>query len=1174
MSDSIALIDDAYRLDDRYRREDGRIFLTGTQALVRLALMQHRLDLSRGLNTAGFISGYRGSPLGGFDQELWRQKKWLSEEHIHFEPGINEDLAATAVWGTQQIGTYRPARYDGVFAFWYGKGNGVDRTGDAFRLANAHGTQSLGGVLAFAGDDHAAQSSIIPHQTDQIFEAVMMPILNPASIAEYLELGLAGIAMSRFAGTWVAFKTITEIVESGRTVDLADIRRSFVVPRDIVIPAHGFNIDPDLEWPAQRLELERRLQDERLPAAQAFARANGLDRIIYRGTRARLGLVTTGKSHGDVLEALDQLGIDRPTAEGLGLSIYKVALTWPLEPEGLSAFVEGLEEIFVIEEKRSLVERQVRELLYNRPAGRRPRVVGKQDEAGARLLSPNSELSPETLVEALASRLLLLGGDATRLVTLRLDEWRSKRRCAPLAPASLTRTPFFCSGCPHNTSTRLPPGSTAGGGTGCHLMVVGQGRNTETFTQMGGEGAQWVGEAPFSQASHIFQNLGDGTFQHSGSLAIRQAVAAKSNITFKVLFNDAVAMTGGQAPEGQLTVRKVAEIALAEGVAATIVVTDEPARYAATTLPPNVTVHPREDLDAVQRGLREAAGVTVLVYDQTCAAEKRRRRKRGLMEDPARRLFINQRVCEGCGDCVEESNCISVEPVDTIYGRKRQINQSTCNKDYSCVQGFCPSFVSVEGGHLRRPASGLLDGLHGLVAALPTPVVYRKESGAVYNMLVAGIGGTGVVTIGALLSMAAHLDGKTASVLDFTGLAQKNGAVVSHLRIAERPEPVHAVRVPDGSADLLVGCDLVVSAGSDILQAVSDRRTHAALNLEAVPTAALVKDSAQDFPASALRQRLEKSLADAVFIDATELATRLFGDAIATNLLLLGFACQKGWLPVSLAALERAIELNGVAAEKNRQILGAGRLYAVDKAAVEEAAGLRPEARGQHAPETLIASFALELEAYQNRQYAARFLRLLDTVRDAEQRLLPGTTALTEATARSYFKLLAIKDEYEVARLFTNGEFERSLRETFDGTPRLRFHMAPPIFARQNPETGKVDKMTLGSWVLPVLKILAHFRSIRGRWFDPFAYTDERRFERTLIVNFERLIADILSSLTPANHRLAVELAELPMRIRGYGHIKRRSAEIQARHQIELLGRFLEASGDEQGTFPEIRTAI
>ncbi len=1174
MPDSAPHFDDAYQLDDRYRREDGRIFLTGTQALVRLALMQHRLDFSRGLNTAGFISGYRGSPLGGFDQELWRQKKWLSGEHIHFEPGLNEDLAATAVWGTQQIGTYRPARYDGVFAFWYGKGNGVDRTGDAFRLANAHGTQSLGGVLAFAGDDHAAQSSIIPHQTDQIFEAVMMPILNPASITEYLELGLAGIAMSRFAGTWVAFKTITEIVESGRTIDLAGIRRSFVVPRDIVVPAHGFNIDPGLEWPAQRLELERRLQDERLPAAQAFARANGLDKVIYRGPRARLGLVTTGKSHQDVLEALGQLGIDRRAAEGLGLSIYKVALTWPLEPDGLSEFVEGLEEIFVIEEKRSLVERQVRELLYNRPANRRPCVVGKQDETGARLLSPNSELSPETLVEALASRLLRLGGDTASLVTLRLNEWRSRRRHAPLAAASLTRTPFFCSGCPHNTSTRLPLGSTAGGGTGCHLMVVGQGRNTETYTQMGGEGAQWLGEAPFSQVPHIFQNLGDGTFQHSGSLAIRQAVAAGSNITFKVLFNDAVAMTGGQAPEGQLTVEKVAKLTLAEGVAATIVVTDDPARYAEATLPPDVAVHHREELDAVQKELRETAGVTVLIYDQTCAAEKRRRRKRGLMEDPTRRLFINKRVCEGCGDCVEESNCISVEPVDTIYGRKRQINQSTCNKDYSCVNGFCPSFVSVEGGRLRRPAPKSLDGLDALVAALPTPAVYGEESSDICNILVAGIGGTGVVTIGALLSMAAHLDGKTATALDFTGLAQKNGAVISHLRIARRSEPIHAVRVPDGSTDLLIGCDLVVSASSDILKAVAGRRTHAVLNLEAVPTAALVKDSGQDFPAAALRQGLEKNLSDADFIDATALATKLFGDAIATNLLLLGFACQKGWLPVSLAALERAIELNGVAAEKNRQILGVGRLYAVHKAVIEKAAGLTSEPPEQPTLETLVASFARELEAYQNPKYAARFLRLIDTVRETERRLLPGTTALAEATARSYFKLLAIKDEYEVARLFTNGEFERSLSETFEGAPRLKFHMAPPILARPNLETGKVDKMTFGGWVMPVLRIIARFRSVRGRWFDPFAYTDERRFERELIANFEGLVAGILSSLTPANHGLAVEIAKIPMRIRGYGHIKKRSAEIQAQRQTELLGRFLAASDAVQNVSPEVRVTI
>ncbi|WP_334127623.1 indolepyruvate ferredoxin oxidoreductase family protein [Sneathiella sp.] len=1151
-------------LDDKYELERGQVFLTGTQALVRIPIMQRQRDAAAGLKTGGFISGYRGSPLGLYDQTLWKAKPFLKNNDIHFQPGVNEDLAATSVWGTQQLPMFGKTDFDGVFGIWYGKGPGVDRSGDAFKHGNMAGTSAHGGVLVLMGDDHMAKSSTVAHQSEHALIAAMMPVLNPATVQEYLDYGLYAIALSRYSGVWVGMKCLTDTVESSATVDVSPDRVEIVLPEDIEPPADGVHI----RWPDNSIAQETRLVRHKLPMVKAFVRANRLDRITADSTRRRIGIVTTGKSWLDVEQALGDLGIYEEEIEEIGLSIYKVACPWPLEPEGLIEFAMGLDEIFVIEEKRSLIEDQIARILYGMEA--HPMLVGKEDEEGEMLLPSDGELTPTMVAKAIASRLKLRDLPARVEEGIAVAEARESGNTMPAAP--ITRSPWFCSGCPHNSSTNVPDGSRAMAGIGCHTMAIYMpNRRTETFTHMGAEGANWIGQSPFSNETHIFQNLGDGTYYHSGLLAIRAAAAANVNITYKILFNDAVAMTGGQPFDGPLSPWLISQQVHSEGVKKVVVVTDEPEKYAADTpWAPGVSIFHRDDLDKVQRELREIEGVTVLIYDQTCAAEKRRRRKRGTFPDPAKRVFINELVCEGCGDCGVVSNCVSVKPLETEFGRKRVIDQSSCNKDFSCVKGFCPSFVTVEGGGLRKPekkevTSSVIDIMNP-AANLPEPALPAIDG--LYNILVTGIGGTGVITVGALLGMAAHVEGKGASILDQTGLAQKNGAVMSHVRLAAAATDLAGTRIPSRQTDVVIGCDLVVAASRDALKTYDLGRTKAIINDYVVPVAAftLAPDLAMDRDSltDLLSQNLGREQAE--FIDSTTLATALMGDSIAANLFLLGYAFQRGVIPLRLASIETAIELNGVAVDANKRSFAWGRRAAADRAEVEKIA--RPSQRAQSAapedPLTLRSEF---LKNYQNGRYARRYLKLVEEVRAAEEKAVPGATALTDAVMRYAFKLMAYKDEYEVARLYTDGSFKRKLEAEFEGDYKLKFHLAPPIMAKRNPETGHLVKREFGPAMMTAFGLLAKFRFLRGTALDPFGRTEERQAERALIKEYEETMRELAASLTPANHALAVEIASVPEHIRGYGHVKERHMKAAATERDSLLGRF--RAGDVQSLAAE-----
>jgi len=1140
-------------LEDKYTLQSGRIFLSGIQALVRLPLMQRARDRAAGRNTAGFISGYRGSPLGAYDSALWQAKALLEQNDIRFQPGLNEDLAATAVWGSQQVGLFPGANVDGVFGIWYGKGPGVDRSLDVLRHANWAGTSPNGGVLAIAGDDHGAQSTTTAYQCEQAFEAAMMPILNPATIQDYLDLGLLGFALSRFSGCWVAFKATSEAVDSSASVYVDPQRVAVMMPRDFEMPPGGLHI----RWPRGGMdwavEQERRLHGPKLAAAQAFARANCLDRVVIDSPQPRLGIVTTGKAYLDVRQALAELGITEQRAAALGIRVYKVALAWPIERERALAFAQGVKDILVVEEKRGFVENQLVKLFYNVEAAHRPSIVGKTDETGAVLLPSTGELTPTMVARAIVARLRRLGDSAP--FDERLARLEAFERPAPPVSA-IQRTPFFCSGCPHNTSTRVPEGSRAMAGIGCHSMALFMPeRHTATLTHMGGEGANWIGQAPFTAERHVFQNLGDGTYAHSGLMAIRAAAAAGVNITYKILYNDAVAMTGGQPVEGAMTVPQIAQQVLAEGARRVAVVADEPGKYPKRAgFPAGVAIRHRDDLDAVQRELRAISGLTVLIYDQTCAAEKRRRRKRGKFPDPPQRVFINDAVCEGCGDCSDKSNCIAVLPVETALGRKRRIDQSNCNKDFSCLKGFCPSFVTVRGATPRQ-LGGLAanDSLFAVIPEPKSPPLQRP-----YSILVTGIGGTGVVTLGALIGMAAHLEGKGCTVLDISGLAQKNGAVMSHVRLAPKPEDLHAVRVASGGADVLLACDPVVAASPAALSRLQTGATKAIINSDAQPTAAFIFKPDIDFETTKILQAIKTAVGDgsADSIDATGLAAALMGDSIAANLFMLGHAFQKGLLPLTLAAIARAIELNAVAVDANKRSFAWGRLAAHDRAQVE--ALVRGAFRDDAAPEpqgldALVEHRAAFLKSYQDAAYAQRYRNAVRTICVAEAKLARGFSGLTEAAARNLFTLMAYKDEYEVARLYTDGAFIKKLQRQFDGDFTFDYHLAPPLLARRDPATGEPKKRVFGPWMRHVFKVLTWLRPLRGTALDPFGYTQERRMERRLIADYEAILRELSVSLSPENHALAVEIASLPAKMRGFGHIKARNVESAKACEAELL---------------------
>ncbi len=1147
----------SYKLDDRYAQQSGRVYLTGVQALVRLPLEQRRRDAAAGLRTAGFISGYRGSPLGTYDMGLWQARDELAAHDVRFEPGVNEDLAATAVWGSQQATLHAGAKYDGVFGIWYGKGPGVDRSCDALKHANYAGTAAHGGVLALCGDDPAARSSSIAHQSEPALIHCAIPVFNPSSVQEYLDLGLYGFALSRYAGLWVAMKCLTDTVDSARSVDVGAERVQIVTPRDFEMPPGGLSI----RWGNLPLDVERRMYQQRLPAAQAFVRANGLDRTAFgaNGTR-RLGIVTAGKGYLDVRQALDDLGIDEERAAAIGLSVYKVAMVWPLEPEGARRFCAGLEDVLVIEEKRALIEEQLARILYNLPD--RPRLLGKHDESGAPLVPSEGELAPGTVAEILR-----------RWLECRVPELaatlppRTPDAIAAVA-GGLMRLPSFCSGCPHNVSTVVPEGSIALGGIGCHGMAVWlPERRTLAVTQMGGEGANWIGQAPFVDTKHIFQNIGDGTYFHSGLLAIRAAVAANVNITYKILLNGAVAMTGGQPIEGEpaldgaVTAPEVARQLDAERVRRIAVVSDAPDKYGADSrFPPGVTFHHRDELDRVQRALRDIEGVSAIIYDQSCAAEARRLRKQGALPEPDRRVVINELVCEGCGDCSVQSNCISIEPIETDFGRKRRINQSSCNKDFSCLNGYCPSFVTIVGGELRKSGGQALDpGGEDLFANLPEPA--QAPLAQPWNVLVTGIGGSGVVTVGALIGMAAHLEGKGASVLDVTGLAQKNGAVTSHVRVALRPEDLHATRIAAGGCDLVLGSDIVVTSGADSLLRMGKGRSTAIVNRHVAPTAEFASRPDLDFSSDAMEQTIRAATGDGChFLDATEIATALLGDAIGTNLFLVGYALQRGLLPVSLAALLRAIELNGRAVAMNKRALSWGRLAAVDREAVERAA--RPSLRSDVAqtPPSLddfVAKRVAFLTAYQSAAYAERYRTRVQAVATRErERCGAGATPLADAVARYAFKLLAYKDEYEVARLWTDGSFRAQIDREFASWQRIELHLAPQLLNPRDPDTGRAKKRILGPWVFVMLRVMAAFKWLRGTPFDPFGWTAHRRSERALIAEYHATIDTLLTSLTPDNRDLAAEIASLPEAIRGYDLVKDKHLADATSKRRELLDAF------------------
>jgi indolepyruvate ferredoxin oxidoreductase len=1139
-------------LDDKYVLERGRVYLTGTQALVRLPMMQRQRDAAAGLNTGCFIAGYRGSPLGGFDQALWNARRFIEKNHIKFQPAINEEMAATAVWGSQQLGLFPGARYDGVFAMWYGKGPGVDRSGDALKHGNSAGTAPLGGVLALAGDDHVCKSSTLAHQSELAFIDAAIPVLHPAGVEEILDFGLYGWAMSRYSGCWVAFKTVAEQMDSSASIAVDPGRIQIVLPDDFAMPPGGLNI----RWPDAPLDQELRLHRYKLAAAVAFARANRLDRVVIAAPNPRFGIVTTGKSYLDVRQALDDLGIGDAEAAELGLALYKVAMPWPLEPDGVRRFAEGLAELLVVEEKRAVIETQLKDQLYNWPADRRPKIVGKFDEQGNWILPSNGELTPGEIARVIARRLAALGGPSW--LDERVARLDAKERQSGGSVVPFQRTPYFCSGCPHNTSTRVPEGSRALAGIGCHYLSQFMDRSTATFTQMGGEGVPWIGQAPFTETRHVFANIGDGTYTHSGILAIRSAVAAGVNMTYKLLFNDAVAMTGGQPLDGGLTVPIVVRQLAAEGVRPIVVVTDEPHKYPpGAEFPHGTSVRHRDQLDLVQRELREVEGVTAIVYDQTCAAEKRRRRKRGRFPDPPQRVVINDLVCEGCGDCSTASNCLSVVPVETEFGRKRAIDQSSCNKDFSCLNGFCPSFVTVAGGSLKQRAAGDLaeDGL----PPLPEPAL--PDIAEPYGILVTGVGGTGVVTIGALVGMAAHLEGRGVTILDMTGLAQKGGAVYSHVRIAERPEQIHAVRIAAGAARLLLGCDLVVSASAEALSKLDPATSRAIVNRHETITGDFTRNPDLPFPGAELCRSIEAATGadNAEFIDATRLATGLLGDAIATNLFMLGHAYQQGLVPVSAAAIERAIELNAVAVPFNLAAFRWGRRAALDRALVEARAVPKdavPEShRLSESLDDIIARRVEFLTAYQDAAYAARYAERIVRLRAAEARL-GGGHAVTEAAARALFKLMAYKDEYEVARLYTDSDFLKRVAGQFEGPYELRFHLAPPLLAERDPATGHLKKRTYGPWMLTAFRLLARLRGLRGTPFDIFGRTAERRCERQLIGEYETVLDEITASLAPQNRAAAAELAALPLEIRGFGHIKEANIARTKAKEAGLVARF------------------
>ena len=1157
------MVKHAVALDDKYTQDQGQVFASSVQALVRLPLVQKRLDELAGWNTAGFISGYRGSPIGVYDAALWRAKAHLARHNIEFLPAVNEELALTAVRGTQQLNWYDKPKYDDVFAIWYGKMLGVDRAHEALKMGNFEGSSKKGGVLVVAGDDHGGKSSATAQGSEQSLAAAYIPILFPSNTQEILDYGLMGIAMSRFSGLYVALKCTNDTMEASASIDVDLDPMQFVTPEDFDIPESGLNI---LQAEFMPLPQEAKLMRHRIPAAQAFARANRVDRTVIDGYKRTLGIVTSGKSYMDLRQALTDMGIDQAAAEEIGLRVYKVGMIWPLEPDNISEFVSGHDEILVVEEKLALVENQLRSLLYNKQDAKdRPPIVGKKDENDQHLVSDIGEVTPADLIGIIAGRLAKLGCVSPDLEARIAAAQSRVSQALANQPAPIFRPAYFCSGCPHNRSTNVPEGELSYTGVGCHAMAYFmQGRTNAWAAAMGAEGALWAGMHYFTETDHAYQNLGDGTYFHSGSLGFRQAVASGANVTFKLLYNDAIAMTGGQPIDGTLTVDMMARQLAAEGARQIVVVTDEPDKYPVNTdWPRGLTIRHRDDLNLVQKELSQVKGATALIYDQTCAAEKRRRRKRGLFPDPDRRLFINESVCEGCGDCSVKSNCLSVMPKDTEFGRKRVIDQSSCNKDYSCVNGFCPSFVSIKGGGIRKIVRDQKTAIaEELFASLPQPEVVKPEDN--YAILITGIGGTGVLTVGSVLGMAAHLEGKSCSVQDMTGMAQKGGAVLSHLRIAHSAEAIEAARIGIANADLMLGCDLVVSGGMEPIRTLIEGKSSAVINSHVVPTAAFQANNKIDFQSEAIERLIKQAVGadNSTFVDATEVATTLLGNSIATNLIMTGVAWQLGLIPLAKESIERAIELNGVSIEMSLAAFSWGRVIAHDRQKVAE---IIAESRAQalktdleEAPiatdlDDVIAVRVKQLTDYQNEAYAARYTELVSKVRQAEKAKFDNDSSLTPLVAKLFARLMAYKDEYEVARLYTNGDFMRRVRTQFEGDFKLNFHMAPPLISKRDPDTGHLRKRTFGPWMFHALIVLAKLKFLRGTALDFCGRTDERKMERRLIGDYESLVNQVLELVDENNLSTAVELLAIYDDIKGFGHVKEGNLKTVLARQENLL---------------------
>ncbi|MFA5678381.1 MAG: indolepyruvate ferredoxin oxidoreductase family protein [Pseudomonas sp.] len=1154
------------KLEDKYTEQDGQVLMTGTQALVRLPLLQRELDRRAGLNTAGFISGYRGSPLGTYDLELWRVNKLLEQNDILFQPGVNEDLAATAVWGTQILRSTPKPKKDGVFAIWYGKGPGVDRSGDPFKHGNQAGTDPNGGVLIVAGDDHSGKSSTVAHQSEVALMHAGMPILAPSNVHDVIRFGLLGFAMSRYTGLYTGFKMSNETLEQTMTINIGQATPSAVLPDRGELPPGGIHNFPTH---LDRQQSEVVVKRYRWPLVSRFVAANGLDEVRIDAPQRRLGIVTNGKAAQDVVQALQLLGLDEASAGALGISLYKLGCIYPVEASGLTSFARDQDELLFIEEKDGLTENQAKAILYGRQDT--PLIVGKQDENGEFMIPSDVQLEPIQLALVIAERLRRLGVVDQEMDQRRARLEREMQRIADSASSEVVRSPYFCSGCPHNTSTKTIEGSMAAGGIGCHAMAMYSGPEMLPNTQMGGEGAHWYSLAHFTEMPHIFQNMGDGTYYHSGLLAVRGAVAAKVNMTFRILFNDAVAMTGGQPVDGPLTPGDISRQVLAEGVNRCVVVTDNPDNYNRDSgLGQGVTVHHRDDYSAVQRELRDTKGVTVIIYEQTCAAEKRRRRKRGQFPNPAKRVFINPDVCEGCGDCSVQSNCVSVWPKETELGRKRQIDQSNCNKDYSCVKGFCPSFITVLDAEPRKPEKS--SQIAELIKGLPTPPLAPLDGS--FNIMISGIGGTGVVTVGALLGMAAHLENKACSIFDMTGLSQKNGAVYSHLRIASESSQLGAQKLGIGEADLALAFDTVSALAREPAITYDPQHTRTVVNSRITPTPAFQRNPDLVIDGQSITDQLQALSRELYSVDASGLGLALMGDSIAANLFMVGYVSQLGLLPLSPEAIERAVEINGVAVQFNKEAFALGRLQAIDPERIAQATSDRlpeKEFKPLTGLDDIVAHRVALLTKYQNTGWAKRYRSLVEKVAQTEQRLVPGSQALAVAVARNFAKLMSYKDEYEVARLHSDPAFKKQLREAFADGANYRYNLAPPLFSKRDPETGNLQKREFGPWVARVFPVLARFKVLRGTLLDPFGHTAERKMERQLIEQYEQRLLELIGRLTPANHATAVQIASLPAQIRGFGHVKEANVAQVRAMEPQLLANFDNPSTGKVGTFIPVR---